>query len=318
MGETCFGLRRRPFPATPDPSCYYPATGHERALARLQQGLADGEGALLLTAPPGLGKTLLGHCLLDRAGAAGSVWLTNSHFPDRAALLQAVLFDLSLPYEGRSEQEMRLALADHLLKAYAQGKRTLLVVDEAHHLSADLLEELRLLGNLEGRAARAVQVLLVGQPPLRDALARPELAALRQRLAVRASLEPLDLQESADYLLHHLRAAGGRPERILQDEALELLARNCGGVPRLLNQAAHQALALAAGAGAGEVDAEAVLEALSLLGLPGEGADAGREGPEGVMVIGAGDGEEAPDGPAEGPGPDGDGSCRLFAPGKPA
>jgi general secretion pathway protein A len=316
MGETCFGLRRRPFPATPDASCYYPSTSHERGLARLQQGLADGEGALLLTGLPGTGKTLLCHCLLDRLGEVASVFLTNSHFPDRAALLQAVLFDLSLPHEKRSEQEMRLALTDHLLKSYAGGKRTLLIVDEAHHLPADLLEELRLLGNLEAHGARAVQVLLLGQPPLRDTLARPELASLRQRLAVRAGLEPLDLQESADYLLHHLRAAGGRPEHILQDEALEVLARGCHGIPRLLNQAGHQALTLAAEAGADGVDAEAALEALTLLGLPGESAEGAARRPAEVMRIDAAK-EEGP-GPADEPESGADGPCRLFAPGKPA
>jgi type II secretory pathway predicted ATPase ExeA len=271
MYESHFGLRQRPFPATPDPGCYYPATSHERALARLLQGLSDGEGLLLLTGAPGTGKTLVCHCLLERLGSGlSSAFLTNSRIRDRAGLLQAILFDLSLPYEGRSEQEMRLALTDHLLSTFAAGTHTVLVVDEAHHLGPDLLEELRLLGNLEARTGKALQVVLVGQPVLLEILCRPELASLRQRLAVRAELEPLAVQEAADYLLHHLRVAGGRPERILADEGLELLARSTQGVPRLLNQAAHQALALAGEAGTAEVDAEAVLEALALLGLDGE------------------------------------------------
>ena len=135
-----------------------PATGHERALARLLQGLADGEGVLLLTGDPGTGKTLLCHCLAERLGEERpTIFLTNSHFAHRAALFQALLFDLSLPYEGRGEQEMRLALTDHLLKTYAKGRSTVLLVDKAHHLSADLLEELRLLGNLEARAGKALR-----------------------------------------------------------------------------------------------------------------------------------------------------------------
>jgi type II secretory pathway predicted ATPase ExeA len=310
MLETHFGLHRRPFPATPDHSCYYPATSHERALASLGRGLADGEGVLLLTGRPGTGKTLLCHCLLDRLGPdVSSAFLTNSHLPDRRSLLQALLYDLSLPYEGRGEQEMRLALTDRLLANYGAGRPTVLLIDEAHHLGPDLLEELRLLGNLEARAGKAIQVVLVGQPGLRDTLARPELASLRQRLAVRASLEPLALQEAADYLLHHLRCAGARADRVFGDEALEVLARHTEGVPRLLNQAGHQALSLAAESGAGEVDVEVALEALSLLGLAADlgGTEAGE------VVEEAGAVEE---GPAE---PDGDPSCRLFmAPGRSA
>lgn len=272
MDATRFGLRRRPFPATPDPACYYPADGHEQALARLLHGLEDGESLVLLTGGPGVGKTLLCLCLLERLGdGAATAFLTNSHFPNRAALLQAVLYDLSLPHEGRGEQEMRLALTDHLLKHFAAEQKPLvLIVDEAQHLDADLLEELRLLGNLEAPGGRALQVVLSAQPSLLETLARPELAGLRQRLAVRAELAPLALEEAADYLLHHLRSAGGRPERVIADEAVGLLARGAGGVPRLLNQAAHRALSLACQAEADAVDAEAVLEALAWLGLEAE------------------------------------------------
>lgn len=271
MYPTPFQLRQRPFPATPDPARYYPSTCHERAIARLLYGLADGEGVLVLTGAPGTGKTLLCHCLLERLGVRPNIaFLTNSHVGTRAGLLQAILYDLSLPYEGRGEQEMRLALTDHLLRAYESGHSTILILDEAQHLTADLLEEVRLLGNLEARSGKALQVILVGQPGLMETLRRPELTALAQRVAIRVEVEPLPLQEAADYLLHHIRIAGGRPERLFADEALELLARQTRGVPRLLNQAAHQALHLASVAEAGQVDAEAVLEALAPLGLAEE------------------------------------------------
>jgi type II secretory pathway predicted ATPase ExeA len=268
---THFQLRQRPFPATPDPARYYPATSHERAIARLLGGLTDGEGVLTLTGAPGTGKTLICHCLLERLGSGRNIsFLTNGRAGSRAGLLQAILYDLSLPYEGRGEQELRLALTDHLLRSYEEGRGTLLILDEAQDLTPDLLEELRLLGNLESRSGRAFQVVLVGQPPLLETLRRPELTALWQRVAIRAEVEPLPLQEAADYLLHHLRVAGGKPERLFADEALELLCRQTRGVPRLLNQAAHQALRLAAEADAAQVDAEAVLEALAMLGLAEE------------------------------------------------
>ncbi len=269
MDWTRFGLRRRPFSATPDSACYYPATMSESALARLHEGLTHGEGLALLTAPPGLGKTLLGRILLQRLGLedARCATITNSHLPDRTALLQAILFDLALPFQGLSEQEMRLALTAHLLETIGSTGPTLLLVDEAHHLGVDHLEELRLLGNLEADGHRALQVVLIGQSALLDTLRQPELAGLRQRLALRVELEPLDVHEAADYLLHQIRSVGGRPEDVFGDEAIESLVGATAGVPRLLNQTAFQALTLAAEAGAQQVDVEAVLEALTLLGL---------------------------------------------------
>jgi type II secretory pathway predicted ATPase ExeA len=267
MYKTRFGLRQRPFPATPDSASYYPATSHERTLDRLRQAI-DEQGLALLTAAPGTGKTLLGHCLLERLGPnAVSAFLTNSHFRDRTALFQAILYDLSLPYEGGSEQELRLRLTEFLLQNCGKARQAVLIVDEAQHLSADLLEELRLLGNLEAGTNKAVQVILIGQEALLETLKLPELAVLNQRLEVRTTLEPLGVEEAADYLLHHLRRAGARPEAIVSDESLELLARHTRGVPRLLNQAARQALVLADAADASYVDVEAALEALAALGI---------------------------------------------------
>jgi type II secretory pathway predicted ATPase ExeA len=222
----------------------------------------------VVTGEPGHGKTLAGQCLVERLGHdAVSAFLTNSHFRDRTALLQAILYDLSLPFDGGSEQELRLRLTEFLLDNCKKGRRAVLVVDEAHHLAADLLEELRLLGNLEAGAHKALHVILVGQAGLLQTLRQPELAALQQRLEVRATLPPLGVEEAADYLLHHLRRAGVRPEAIISDEALDVLARHTGGVPRLLNQAARQALTLADAADAPYVDVEAVLEALAALGI---------------------------------------------------
>jgi len=276
MYETHFGLRRRPFRATPDSTCYYPATAHERALDRLLAALAGGEGLVLLTGEPGTGKTLLCHCLLERLGSSvTSAFLTHGRFGSPAGLFQSILYDLSLPYQGRTEHDFRLALSDFLLVNYAGGKTTVLVVDEAHHLGPELLEELRLLGNLEARRGKALQVILAAQPSLFATLSRPELASLNQRLMVRTAVEPMNVQEAADYLLHQLRLAGGTPQDVLVPEALEVLARGTRGVPRLLNQAAHQALALAASAGARPADAEAALEALAQLGLDASADETG-------------------------------------------
>src|SRR5262249_23074817 len=115
MYEKEFGLRRRPFPPTPDRTCYYPATSHESALADLLRAIGEDEGLALLNGPPGTGKTLLTHCLLERLPQVTSALLTHSHFADRASLLQAILFDFSLPFDSGSEQVLRLRLTEFLL-----------------------------------------------------------------------------------------------------------------------------------------------------------------------------------------------------------
>lgn len=279
MDLTRFGLKRRPFPPTPDTSFYYPATLHEAALAALARGLSDDESFELLTGDAGMGKTLLGYTLLERMGAnVANAFLTNSHFADRSALLQAILYDLGLPYDDGTEQTLRLRLTDHLLKTCAADRRTILIIDEAHHLDADLLEELRLLANLEAGGGKALQVVLLAQPCLLATLAQPGLESLQQRCTVRASLGALQVEEAYDYMLHHLRLAGGKPEKIFDEAALEAIARGTHGIPRCLNQAAHQALVLADEGELANVDAEAALEALTMIGMAPSESEAEGEG----------------------------------------
>jgi MSHA biogenesis protein MshM len=268
MYEAHFGLRSRPFRPGPDLAAYYAAAPHEEALQNLRQALASDEPFVALTGEPGVGKTLLAQVLLSRIGdEANCVVITNSHLDSRSALLQALLYDLGLPYEGKSEQELRLALTDCLLGRLADGRRTVVVIDDAQHLPADSLEELRLLSNLESPRGRALQIVLVALPDLLDSLKQPWLQALAQRLTTRIPLGRLDTQESADYVNHQLRIAGARPDAIIADEAMELLVKAGQGIPRLLNQVGHQALLLTCQAGAGRADAEAVLEAQARLGI---------------------------------------------------
>jgi general secretion pathway protein A len=268
MNLTHFHMRLRPFRAFPDTRFYYPSAQHEAVLSQMLQALEDGEGFVLLTGAPGTGKTLVAHVLLERlSDNVCSVLITNCRFTGRRDLLQSILFDLGLPYQERSEQELRLSLTEHILEHHAAARPTILIFDEAQDLSPDLLEELRLLSNLETSRGKAVHVVLISQPSLLEEIHKPELALLRQRINIRLHLDALDVHEAGDYLLHQLRVAGADAEAILSDEALSLLARHTGGLPRTLNQAGAQALNLAAMQQAETVDAEAALEALTALGL---------------------------------------------------
>lgn len=263
-----FGLRSRPFRSSPDTQFYYSATAHEAALADLSHGFEREEPFLLLTGATGMGKTLLLHRFLEMIPeTVQSVYLSNPRCGSRSELLQAILFELNLPYEGRSEQELRLSLTDALLREFQNGGRTLIVVDEAHHLSHDLLEELRLLTNLDGKQGKAVQVLLSAQPELLKQLNAPTMHSLRQRIATRPHLEPLGPEECHDYLRHQVRIAGGRPEKIFSEEGLQILTDVSRGIPRLLNQLATMSLQLASAMKVRQIDAEFGMEAASRLGL---------------------------------------------------
>ncbi len=275
MDWSHFGMTRRPFRPGVDSESYFPAPSHEAALAAVAAAFARRESVALLDGPPGTGKSLVARRWLQRLPPeVPRAVLPNVHAPRAGDLLQAILFDLSQPYQGLGEEELRLAVTGQLLAAAASACPTVLLIDEAQHLTPAALEEVRLLGNVETRDGPAAFVLLVAQPALREALGRPGHEALAQRVAVRCGVEPLSPSESAEYLRHQVRAAGGDPERVFEADAVTLLAGACGGVPRVLNQAAGLAAELAADAGTEMVDAEAVLEALSRLGRepaePGE------------------------------------------------
>ena len=266
MDVESMGLTRRPFRPLPDTQSYVPTETSEQAIHALTQCYNAHDGLALLDAGPGLGKTMTALRFLEEVDSDTHIWIPSPRFHGVADFHRAMLFDLGEEYEGLSENELRLRVADHLMDKLEQGEPTVIVIDEAQHLSTELLEEIRLMGNLESRSSKATFILLVAQPTLRMRLAASELAAIAQRIAVRAKLEPLDAEESRHYLKRQLAMAGGCLDELYDDEAIELLIQQSDGIPRVLNHAAYHALALMQVAENETVDVEAVIEALDQLG----------------------------------------------------
>ena len=245
MYESFFALRCRPFSATPNPECYVPVPATDAALAEICSTVKGGQGIAVLTAPAGLGKTLvclrLANCLGEDCQC---VWLPTANYCTRRSLLQAILYELGRPYAQMAEQELRLQLISTARTHASRNRAVVVIADEAHLLSPRLLEELRALTNVAAAGRTLIRVVLSGQLQLEETLAEPELSALNQRVDCQVTLVPLTSRESRDYLATRLRWAGGEPETAFAPEALDLICRASDGDPRCLNQLADHALAL--------------------------------------------------------------------------
>ena len=262
-----FGLSRRPFRPNPDVAGYVPRDATEIALAGLHHALDRREALALLDGEAGLGKTVVALKFLEEIDVSlQRVFVPASRMNCPTELFQTLLFDDDEPYAGRSEHELRLAVTDRLLKTITRGP-TVLVLDEAQHLSADVLEELRMLGNLAGRFGSALFAVLVAQPELRRRLNQAESAGFAQRLGTRLTLPAMTEAESTDYLSGQLGFGGDQKCHAISREAIGILAASCRGIPRLLNQAVTAALEKSEAAGESSADAEAVSDALTEMGL---------------------------------------------------
>ncbi len=262
------GLHRRPFRAAPTLDLFVPLPPHEAALAALRNAFDAGDGIAILDGGPGTGKSLIALRFLESLGRdVLPIYVPAARFSKASDLHQAILFDLGQDYRGLSEQELRLALADHYLKALAESKRGVLLLDEAQHLNAELLEEVRLLDNWDARGTKALFTILVAQPELRGRLKRTDCELFAGRVNCRVQLEALTLDESRTFLRSQLELCGKSGSETVCDEALELFARFGRGNPRFLNQLASAALDLASDAGANSVDVEAACEVLSRAGI---------------------------------------------------
>ncbi len=242
-----YGLREAPFAITPDPRFVFLSERHRDALAHLRYGIGQGGGSgfVQLTGEVGTGKTTLSRLLLEQVPATTRVALVLNPLLSPVELLETLGEELRLDLDGRHGNHKALvdALNAHLLQAHAQGLRVVLLVDEAQNLSAATLEQIRLLTNLETPTQKLLQIVLLGQPELRQMLAQPQLRQLAQRITARYHLQPLDAGESAAYLRHRWAVAGGSDAAFpFTATVVQRLHRHAGGVPRLLNVIAERAL----------------------------------------------------------------------------
>lgn len=246
MYKEFYELRRKPFEITPDPVFFFPTPRHNEALANLSYGVRWRKGFVVLTGEVGTGKTLLLSCLLDllKRVQIACAYIVNSRLTP-GEFLRHMVADLQVPTRARDKSELLLDLNKYLIERCRRGSTTVLIVDEAHLLSWEVLEEIRLLGNLETTQEKLLQIVLVGQPELDRNLDSLQLRQLKQRIALRCELEPLREHEIRPYIERRLSLAGAKPDNTLFPvRTVELIYEYSGGIPRIVNTICENALVI--------------------------------------------------------------------------
>lgn len=236
MYQKFFGLRESPFNVNPDPRYLFLTRQIQEALAGLTYGIQNRKGFILLTGEVGTGKTTLLNRLLDwlRGRRAKTAYIFNSKL-DVNQLFDFIMAEFEIPCESREKSQVLMRLNQWLLERYRAGEIAVLIVDEAQNLSAEVLEEIRLLTNLETSTEKLLQIVLTGQPELEQKLKMPELRQLRQRITMRCHTAPLSLEETFGYIAERLRIGGANGEPIFSKEAIESVHRYSRGIPRVVN-----------------------------------------------------------------------------------
>jgi general secretion pathway protein A len=236
MYKDFFGLRASPFNVNPDPRFLFLTRHTEEALACLTYGIQSRKGFVLLTGEVGTGKTTLLNKLMEwlRVQQVATAFIFNSQM-NVPQFLEYLMADFGIPCDSRSKSQILLKLYNWLLDRYRAGETAVLIVDEAQNLSDEVLEEIRLLTNLETFTEKLLQIVVVGQPELEQKLKQPNLRQLRQRLTLRAKTHPLTLEETKAYVAQRLRIAGSNGQQVFDPEALAAIHRYSAGIPRVVN-----------------------------------------------------------------------------------
>jgi general secretion pathway protein A len=238
-----YSLREYPFNVTSDPGFLYLSPTHKEALDHLRYGIEQRKGFLAITGEIGAGKTTLCRALINRLDSSVKVALIlNSVLPE-TQLLEAIADDFGIVIRGRRTKGVLLRTINaFLLEQVSKGNNAVLIIDEAQNMRAATLETVRMLSNLETEKEKLLQIILVGQPQLRDKLNAPELVQLKQRIAVRFHVRALTLAEVGAYIRHRLKVAGAGGDLRFEDEAVDAIHAYSSGIPRLINLLADRAL----------------------------------------------------------------------------
>lgn len=238
MYHQYFGLNEAPFSIAVNPRYLFMSARHRDALAHLLYGVGTGGGFILLTGEVGTGKTTTNRCLLEQLPHDTDIAIILNPALNAMELLATACDELGISYDAQNHTLKSLTDALHkfLLENHGNGRKTVLMIDEAQHLDFDVLEQIRLLTNLETNSEKLLQIILIGQPELAQLLARPELRQLNQRITARYNLEPLNLSETGAYIHHRLQVAGMAPDReIFPQSVVRGIYRQTRGIPRLIN-----------------------------------------------------------------------------------
>jgi len=261
MYHRFYGLSENPFNVNPDPRYLYVTEHIQEALACLQYGIENRKGFILLSGEGGTGKTTLLNRLLENLRQQGiaSAFIFNSRL-NTIQFLDFMLADFGLPTEPRVKSQMLMRLNHWLLERYRMGGTTVLIVDEAQNLSLEVLEEIRLLTNLETSSEKLLQIVLAGQPELEQKLGRPQVRQLRQRITLRGKTFPLAQEETQLYIHERLRVAGWDGRHIFSREAVDAIYRYSGGIPRVVNLLCEHALIIGYATQQAVVKPETIIE----------------------------------------------------------
>lgn len=244
MYKNFYRMREMPFNVTSDPSFLYLSRKHKEALSHLLYGIQERKGFLEITGEIGTGKTTLCRALLNKLDQTIKTAFVFNPDLSQLQLLQVIVEDFGLQVEKKSKMHIFKQLNKFLLEQLSYNNNVVLIIDEAQNLKPPVLEQIRLLSNLETEKEKLFQIVLVGQPELHQKLKSPHLRQLRQRIAVRYHIMPLDKDEVRDYIIHRLTVAGSPSDVIFEEKATDFVYAYSSGVPRLINVICDKALLL--------------------------------------------------------------------------
>lgn len=242
MYEKFYGLTEKPFNTTPDSKFFFPSAKHTEALSSLLYAITERRGFVVITGEIGAGKTTVTRTLLNKLDIATKVALiTNTHLTPKELIVQ-ILEELEIEYKPGGKQKLLSQLNAYLVRQLANDVNVVIIIDEAQNLAPKVLEEVRMLSNLETEKEKLVQIILIGQPQLKEKLNNPKLEQFKQRIALYYHLAPLSRQETDEYIRHRIKLAGAGQNEVFTSDAIDMLYSHSRGVPRIINLLCDSAL----------------------------------------------------------------------------